>query len=277
MNATDKHHKIRGILFDKDGTLIDFNSIWIPLAFELTNQLLDSCAAEKMGSEHKKILLQRIGIRADGSVIPGSIYASGTQDDFADILYRSARELGFCLPQYDSFLEEVSNQVKSYMFTHRHFIRPVPKAYETLAALAKMGFILGVSTSDSEENTRFCLGETEMLQYFSYIGCPSRCISPKPSGDIFQDFMDRFELTPQEIAVVGDTSVDIAFAKSNHAALAIGVLNGTGKKEELSEDADILLPTIAGLIRNGDPIWNFTNRSDYKTITDYDLEGEQKL
>ncbi|MCI1966476.1 MAG: HAD family hydrolase [Oscillospiraceae bacterium] len=256
METTKKQKKIRAILFDKDGTLIDFNSIWIPLAFELTDKLLISCAIPKNREQAKITLLEQIGIRADGSVVPGSVYASGTQEDFVEILYHSAQKLEFDLPEYQSFLTDVRDQIRNYMVTHKNFIRPVPKAAETLAALVQRGLILGVSTSDSEDNTRVCLDQTGLLQYFSYIGCPSRRIQPKPAGDILHDFTDRFELTPEEVAIVGDTAVDIAFAKSNRAALAVGVLNGAGKTEELESQADLLLPEISSLIRNGSPVWD---------------------
>lgn len=250
------HTGIRGILFDKDGTLIDFDSIWIPLAFELTDKLLvNGSVPAELREEHRQTLLRKIGIDENGGMAPGSVYASGTEQELAEVLYRSAEKLRFTLPDYDSFFTDIHRDVASYMDGHRHSISPVPKASQTLAALRELGLILGVSTSDSEENTRLCLEETELLPYFQYIGCPNASRNPKPSGDILLDFSNRFGILPEEIAVVGDTAVDIAFAKKNHAGLAIAVMNGAGGHDELARKADYVLPGISGLLCGGQPIW----------------------
>lgn len=256
MSLSDEHKNIRGILFDKDGTLIDFNSIWIPLAFELTNRLLaESPLPEKRRRLQRETLLKKIGVEADGSMRPGSIYASGTEEDLAETLYFSARELGCELPDYASFLASIRGEVRTYMDAHRRFIRPVPGAAQTLSALLEQGLTLGISTSDNEENTILCLRETGLLSYFHYIGCPDVRLNPKPSGDILWDFGSKFALKPEEIAVVGDTAVDIAFARQNNAGLAIGVLNGAGENGELTEAADYILPTVAEILQDGRPVW----------------------
>jgi len=253
LNLLNKQNKrIRGILFDKDGTLIDFNSIWIPLAFELTSKLFFKY---QILPKQKAVLLDRIGVSPDGNMVSGSIYASGTEDDLAKALYQSGKEMGICLPDYNFFLECIQSEVKTYMQAHRSQIRPVPHAGRTLAALKNMGLTLGISTSDNEENTRICLEETGLLKYFQYIGCPGDSKSPKPSGDILLDFSAKFGIKPEEVAVVGDTSVDIAFAKQNHAGLAIGVLSGAGNREDFKENADYVFSSIAGLLDDRLPIW----------------------
>ena len=73
---------IRGILFDKDGTLIDFNSIWIPLSIELVNQIIVNDGFQNR-LQHKKDLLKSIGIGTDNKTLPGSIFVSGTIEDIA--------------------------------------------------------------------------------------------------------------------------------------------------------------------------------------------------
>jgi phosphoglycolate phosphatase len=253
---SEKHTGIHGILFDKDGTLIDFDSIWIPLAFELTDRLLinDSISAP-LREAHRQTLLRKIGIDENGGMAPGSVYASGTEQELAQVLYRSAGELELALPDYGLFFASIHRDVAAYMKTHRHSIYPVPKAAQTLAALRELGLVLGVSTSDSEENTLLCLEETELLPYFHYIGCPNASRNPKPAGDILLDFSSRFGILPEEVAVVGDTAVDIAFAKANHAGLAIAVMNGAGGHDELTRKADYVLPGISGLLCGGQPIW----------------------
>lgn len=129
------------------------------------------------------------------------------------------------------------------MTAHKSNIRSIGDAGGTLAASREKGLILGVSTSDSEENTRICLEKTGLMKYFHYIGCPDDYKRPKPSEDILMDFSAKFGVEPEEVAVVGDTSTDIAFARQNNAGLAIGVMSGAGDEGSLS-GADILLNDV---------------------------------
>lgn len=236
----ERTKNIRSILFDKDGTLINFNSIWIPLAFNLVENLLSEYG---LGTRHKEILLGNIGLYSDGSVSPGSIYASGTGEDMARAIYNYFILYRKELPEFKIFLQEVIQKVKYYMVSNKSSIRIIGNAGETLAALRDKGFILGLSTSDSEENTLFCLKETGLLKYFDYIGCPDENRKPKPSGDILTDFCLNYGMSTNEVAVVGDTSTDITFARINNAGLAIGVLSGAGDKKSLGA-ADIILKDV---------------------------------
>jgi phosphoglycolate phosphatase len=245
LNLSHKNiSRIRGILFDKDGTLIDFRSVWIPFAFELLGKQLSEYGFD---SVHKRLLLERIGLYTDGSIAPGSIYASGTVEDIAQIIYAYFIEQRKTLPDFNTFLQKVRSEVGSYMAANKSNIRTIGNAGETMAALIKQGFILGISTSDSEENTRICLKETGLLKYFDYLGCPDRSRKRKPSGDILIDFCINYGMNTEEVAIVGDTATDMIFAGQNHAGLAIGVLSGVGDKNSLAE-ADILLEDVNELV-----------------------------
>lgn len=263
----DKRKKrIRAILFDKDGTLIDFSSLWIPLAFDLADKL---CIQYKLGSKDNAALLECIGIQPDGTILPNSIYVSGTEEDIAQVWYQYFEGSSTCSTGYDSILKYIRCEMKTYMELHKNQIQSVQDAEITLAALRKMGFTLGVSTSDNEENTRVCLKVTGLLKYFQYIGCPSDSKNPKPSGDILIDFSTKFKINPEEIAIVGDTATDIAFAKQNHAGLAIGVLSGAGSKEDFNETADYIFSSIADLVCDSSPIWEMQpeNSTDCLSIS----------
>ena len=236
--------RIRGILFDKDGTLIDFHSIWIPFAFELIRKQLSEYGFD---SGYEQYLLEQMGLCPDGNIAPGSIYASGTLEDMAQLIYtclaERQNEQGKELPDFHTFLRNIRSEAGSFITANKSKIRTIGNAGGTMAALRENGFILGISTSDCEENTRICLEETGLLKYFDYVGCPDGNKKPKPSGDILLDFCISNGMNSDEVAVVGDTSTDMIFAVQNHAGLAIGVLSGVGDKNSLA-DADILLQDV---------------------------------
>jgi Predicted phosphatases len=246
--------RIRGILFDKDGTLIDFHTIWTPLAFELAAKIAAN-GLPQSSERNKTILLEKIGVAPDGSLAPDSIYASGTAEEIARALYGTASELQIPMPDQARFSDSLREDINSYMAANRQRIRPIEGVSRTLEALRQRGLVLGVSTSDSREGTLACLDEAGLREYFQYIGCADTVNSPKPSGDILMDFCGRFELAPREVAIAGDTAVDMAFARQNGAGLAIGVLSGTCREDELAREADILLDSVASIVMDGVPVW----------------------
>ena len=67
---------IKGILFDKDGTILDFNSTWIPAAKLIIRKLLEEYS-HAQDDDLEKALMNSIGI-VDGRIMPDCVYASGT-------------------------------------------------------------------------------------------------------------------------------------------------------------------------------------------------------
>lgn len=60
--------------------------------------------------------------------------------------------------------------------------------------------------------------------------------------------LGQLGIAPAQAAVVGDTAADLRSHHAAGAALAIGVLSGVGSRELLGPLADVLLPSVAGLM-----------------------------
>jgi phosphoglycolate phosphatase len=55
-------------------------------------------------------------------------------------------------------------------------------------------------------------------------------------------------VAPTRTAVVGDSLVDLEMGRNAGAGRVIGVLSGIGDADHLAPVADILLPSVAGLL-----------------------------
>lgn len=225
---------IKGILFDKDGTLIDFQKTWFAIG--------DSMAMVAAGGDRERAdaLLdaagydfERGGFRAD------SVFAAGTNADIVDLWYPDApqdRKSAMVL-RFDTVAADAAATR----------CVPLPGTAETIATLHRLGFRMGVATNDSTggaEKTLLALGIAQMFEAaYGY----DAVANPKPAPDAIYAFCDLTGLRPSELAMVGDNRHDLEMARAGGAGLAVGVLSGTGTRDTLLPLADVVLNSIADL------------------------------
>lgn len=225
---------IRGILFDKDGTLIDFQATWFAIG--------DHLALRAAGGDRDKAnaLLETAGYDfANHCFKADSVFAAGTNADVVALWYPDvpAAERAVMTVGFDRFTAE-EGATQSV---------PLPGSRDAIAALHAAGFRLGVATNDSTggaEKTLLALGVAQMFDAaYGYDGVAN----PKPAPDPVYAFCDLTGLKPSQIAVVGDNRHDLEMARAGGVGLAIGVLSGTGTRESLAPLADVVLGSVADL------------------------------
>lgn len=225
---------IRGVLFDKDGTLVDFQKTWFAIG-----DLLALAAAD--GDRGKADdLMEAAGYDFEASRFKAdSVFAAGTNADIVALWYPDA-------PAVD----RLAMTGKFDVFTAQEGARravPLEGARDAIARLHASGMRLGVATNDSTggaEKTLLALG---MAQMFDAAYGYDAVANPKPAPDSIHAFCDLTGLKPSQIAMVGDNRHDLEMAHAGGAGLAIGVLSGTGTRETLMLMADVLLGSVAEL------------------------------
>lgn len=225
---------IRGILFDKDGTLIDFNATWFAAADAMA---LAAAAGERALADE---LLDAAGYDfSAGRFRPDSVLAAGTNADLVALWYPRRAEA-----ERRAVLEELERMTAS-----GGIAAPValPGCQVALSALHTAGYRLGVATNDSTggaERTLLSLGVAQMFEAtYGY----DAVANPKPAPDTIHAFCDLTGLKPAQLAMVGDNRHDLQMARAGGAGLAVAVLSGTGTLESLAPLADVVLDSIADL------------------------------
>jgi phosphoglycolate phosphatase len=229
---------IRGILFDKDGTLIEVNGTWVPL--------YRSMLAQEFGHSQDEIsiLLAKAGYEAETDGFrAGSVMAGGTTREIAAIWW----------PEIDAeerrkrvhFIDnDIGPKAKS-------FVKPLMDLAPVFDELHQMGLVLGVGTNDSEASGKSHMTHLAVNHYFDVIIGSDSVAIPKPSGHMIARFAEITGLAPHEIAMVGDNSHDMEEARHG-GAVAIAVLTGNAKHGDIAHLADHTLNSvadIAGLLR----------------------------
>lgn len=225
---------IKGILFDKDGTLVDFQATWFAIG--------DAMALRAAGGDRVRAngLLTDAGYDfAAGMFKADSVFAAGTNADIVALWYpgMDGEERQAMVTTFDDFTAEAGAAR----------CVPLTGTRETITALQAAGYRLGVATNDSTsgaEKTLATLGIAQMFDAaYGYDAVPN----PKPAPDTIFAFCDLTGLKPSEIAMVGDNRHDLEMARAAGAGLAVGVLSGTGTRETLGEMADVVLSSITDL------------------------------
>lgn len=225
---------IRGVLFDKDGTLVDFQATWFAIGREMALQAADG------DPERANALLDLAGYDFErGCFRADSVFAAGNNADIVALWYPdlSPEERLPVVHGFDSFAarEGAARAV------------PLPGVREALGALHAAGIRLAVATNDSTSGAEQTLAAIGVSSLFDAAYGYDAVANPKPAPDIVHAFCDLTGLKPAEVAMVGDNRHDLEMARAGGAGLAIGVLSGTGTRESLTPMADVVLGSVAEL------------------------------
>lgn len=225
---------IRAVLFDKDGTLVDFDPTWGPAVEAVLRKLAGDNAALY------RELLNESGVngcgayfRRDSPIIsePTNVFAA-----------RWATTLG--RPADPEFFREVDRLLCDATSAHLVAIGE-PKAI--LGELAERGYRLGLSTNDAEATARAHarrLGVEHMLMFIS--GYDSG-FGAKPSPGPVLAFAAAVNVSIMDVVVVGDTAHDVAMSRAAGCKV-VAVLTGPSTSHDLERTKpDAIIGSIAQL------------------------------
>ena len=233
---------IKGILFDKDGTLIDFFSIWPEIGKRVIPAFLTL-----NGIEDKKIeeaLFISIGLH-EGIVDPKGAFAYKSYTEIADDICECLGRYGINMT-VSGIYQQIKDMFNDTMRNANMKYITFTDTPELMRDLREDGLKIGLATSDIEESANKTLKELEIFEYFDYIGADYGVKQAKPAPDMYVEFMEKTGLSADEIAVVGDTCNDMLFGKNN-GGTSIGVLSGVSSKEDLEEIADYIIDSVEEL------------------------------
>lgn len=225
---------IRGLLFDKDGTLLDYDATWGP-----ANRTAALTLAEGDGALAERLLVAG-GYRPEsGTYAPNSVMAAGTNAEIAALWqpYLPAQPVDRLTARLEAVLLRES----------RAHSAAVPALAPSLKALKGAGYTLGVATSDSHEGIAATLAPFDVLDLFDFVAGYDSGHGGKPGAGMVHAFCAVTGLHVREVAVIGDNLHDMEMARRAGAGLRIAVLTGTGDRASLLEAADHVIDGIAQL------------------------------
>ena len=219
--------ELTGIIFDKDGTLFDFNQTWGKWAETFLTHI----------SENNVNKATRLGtlIGYDlfyNSFNEHSIVIAGTPYEIAQKLIKE-------LPDWD-----INNLIK--------YMNDVTESVETKAAAPLKPLLkrfkdnnirLGVATNDGINPALAHLKSANVLDLFDLVIGSDSGFGSKPGEGMLLEFCKRFNLDCSDVFMVGDSIHDLLAGKAANMR-TIGVLTGIAKRDELMKYTNIVLNHI---------------------------------
>lgn len=224
---------IKAILFDKDGTLIDFDRSWGPI-----NRAI-AAAAARGDVEKANHFLHIAGMDTEsGKTRADSLFASGNAREIASRWITDGAD--FDLDELTAIIDRTSVAAANSGVA----VTDLAGLFE---GLREKGFKLGIASSDAEDAIHQTAETFGIADKLDFIAGYDSGYGYKPEPGMVLGFADATGLAPRHIAMVGDNIHDMQMGIEAGAGLVIGVLTGTGTRETLGPHADLILENIADL------------------------------
>ncbi len=208
---------IRGVLFDKDDTLLDLATFWLaPIRHTV------DFALRELGQENNTPLRHALeeACGFDGeTLIAESPVVAGTNADVIGAMMAVLAERGITT-ENDVLFARLCETYLEYACLRDGTAQPTGNLHAVLDALHAQNIFTGVATSDSYASTIHALEKMGIANKIDAVFTADRIAHPKPAPDMAEHFCTRFALTANEVAMVGDSAGDMQFAR-NAGLLAI--------------------------------------------------------
>ena len=226
--------KTKAIIFDKDGTLLDFEAFWIPVTEKAVDDILQGANATHLP---KEVIYKAYGIVNGVTDITGSL-CCGTYDDMTADLQKALQENGVEIP-YEKAKKLTIDAYHNHASAGK-FLPTSSNLKSVLESLRDKGAKLFVVTSDDSVVAGKCLKELGIFHLFEEVLAADGKVPAKPDPYYINYLVDKYGFAKDEMLMVGDTLTDMRFAKNGEIAV-IGLAKSVENKAKLNAYTDVVL------------------------------------
>ncbi|MEP7200655.1 MAG: HAD family hydrolase [Chloroflexota bacterium] len=229
----------RLVIFDKDGTLIDFHVMWATWARDLARRL--------EAATHKSIaapLFRALAFdAASNHVVAGGTLAVTPMAELRSLTARVLRDARL-----------TDGEVERALAAAWHAPDPIALACPLtdlrylFAALRERGAQVTIATSDDRVSTEATLRAFGVESLVDALICADDGLPIKPAPDMVLHLCQTLAVALAHTVVVGDAVPDMQMAKAAGVALAVGVTSGVSTRAALAPFADVVIGSVAELI-----------------------------
>lgn len=227
------------IIFDKDGTLIDFDAMWGGWLTQLT-QRLETATRLPISAR----LFAAIGFDpATNHVAPNGPLAIATMAELRALTVDVLLAAG--LPRVTATAAVESAWIVPDPVALARPLADLPLLFRTLRT---QNIKLAVATTDDHAPTTATLAALGIAPFVDAVIGGDDGVPVKPAPEMITTLCRSLGIVAARAAMVGDTIADLQMGRAAGAGLVIGVLSGVGTADVLAPFADRLIPSVADLL-----------------------------
>lgn len=230
-----KNFDAQAIIFDKDGTLIDFDFMWGTWTLKLAERF-----QTVTGLDVREALCSSYGYDiARRKILPDGKLTCTPMWRLREMIFEIADAVGLSEAQARFAVEQawfVPDPVT--------LARPFTDVHKLFSNIQSRGIKIAVATTDDRCPTEAMLEAFGVAHLVNTMVCADDGVKAKPAPDMVTTICSRLDVDPAKCIVIGDTVADMEMARSAGVGYVVGVLSGVGLLGHLTPLADILLDTV---------------------------------
>lgn len=224
------------IIFDKDGTLIDFAAMWGNWASSYIDRVASAVAPALTPSLYALFGVDPLSGRIDPHGALAIAPEAATQHQIAQLLL----PYGYAYPA-------------ALQLTQSLWHAPDPATTAVPCAdldglcrwLTAHGVRIAVATADNRQPTLQTLVALGIAPFISVVACADDPgLAPKPAPDKIHRICATLGIAPAQAWMIGDTPADMQMGRNAKVAACVAVTTGVSSHAELTPHADVVLSHV---------------------------------
>ncbi len=226
------------VVFDKDGTLIDFDRMWSGWSAELVRKVAAATDPAMVGP-----LSRALGLDAADRIVPGSPLAATPMGHLRALTVETLLAAGLSPDAAEAAVAASWDPPDPVALAH-----PLTDLQALFGGLRARRIRIALATADDRAPTEATLAGLGIADLVDAITCADDGLPVKPAPDGILHLCRELGVAPARTAMVGDSVSDVAMGRAAGAGLVVGVLSGVGTSADLALDADVIVPSIGDLL-----------------------------
>lgn len=228
------------VVFDKDGTLIDFNLMWggwvetQAWKLEMTANIpVREKLFEVMGYDWIKR-----SVKSQGAL------CCTPMGELHNLAVKLLIDEGLSKELAVNYIDQVWTLPDAVSLS-----RPLGDVHGIFQTIKKMNMKIGICTTDNRDSTIETLEHMGIMDMVDGMSCGDDGLPSKPAAEQIWTICNEVGVAPHNTIMVGDTDTDMLLGRNSGCGLSIGVLGGASSLEDLAVNADILVPDLHKVIK----------------------------